>query len=142
MTKAANIVAPFLIAVALYNAHGLTEYVCDGPFVVENRMDGVMQHVTLDTSKVSPHGVQRFCIQVAFGQVFLWLGWVLGTFRAKAYAVTAAMWFALQALQVALGGNILSDDWMDWIVLGALIAGTELVVKYHGWSLRFKGRIT
>ena len=141
MERTAKIIAPFLIAVVLYNLHGLTSYVCDDPYVVENHMEGVMQHAVMDTTKISPHGVQRFCIQIAFAQAFLWLGWALGTFRSKAWGVMSAAWFALQALQVALGGNILSDDWMDWIVLGALIAGTELVVRYHGWSLTFKGKV-
>ena len=142
MGPTAKLIAAFLIAVALYNAHGMTSLFCEGPYVVDNHMEGVMQHATMDTSKVSPHGVQRFCIQVAFAQAFLWIGWIIGTFRAKSYAVMAALWFALQALQVALGGNLLSDDWMDWVVLLVLVAGTELVVRYHGWSLTFKGKVT
>lgn len=141
MAPTARIIVPFLVAVALYNVHGLADRLNDRPYVIENRMDGHIQYAVVDTSQISARQVKNFCVQLAFLQAFLFLGWAIGTFRAKAWAIGIALWFALQALQVAMGGNILRYDWMDWLVLVTIASGVELIVVYHNKLKSFNGHV-
>lgn len=150
MAPTIKIIAPFFIAVGLYNVHALTNPLLnDGkdPVLRNEVIDGI-QYTEQDVTLYQPKAIQRLCIQLAFAQAFLFMGWAIGTVRAKAWAVMIALWFCYQALQVAYTGNLFKKEWADWIVLAAAIAITEAVVegirlfhRYGPGPFTFKGTV-
>lgn len=123
--------AALLICVALHNLHGIATATGAMPDnVVFNTVVGDYQFVTVDISEGptrDPRNFWRFCIQLGYGATFLLLLWES---NARSLGVFAMGYFALQAAEVYLTGNIFASDWPDWITLCAVITAWLLWLRF------------
>ena len=116
-------------AILLYNMHGwLTLAGVLKENVVSNEVHNGFQYVKVDVTMPDPRNVHRFCIQLAFAWIFLFMSFS-GSLRIKAWSIAGVVWFMLQATEVYMTGNLFSEDWMDWAILAVLIFFAELFAR-------------
>lgn len=122
MKKAVLPAVTFILAVFLYNMHGLF---MDNSNIVYNYVQDGYQYCKIDLSKPDPRTLWRFGINMAFAMTFLLLCWN----RARSFGILVAFaWFSIQAFEVYYTGNYFSKDWPDWIVL------QQLLIIWWGWE--------
>ena len=129
--------ALFVAAVLLYDLPGFLYWLYEGTHLdrcVHNSQSGSLQIVIMDLSRPDPWGMHaitsQLCYAMASGMALL-IGW--RNHGARAIGLTAVAWYLGQAADAYTAGNLFTDGFWEYGLLGGGVMMSALMIYHDGW---------
>lgn len=123
--------ACLVAAIVVYDIPGMMP--CDR--VVSNTVNGNFQTVVMDLTKTDPWAVHAWVRQLCYALLCLgmcFVGWM--NIGATTIGVAGVVWFAGQAADAFVAGNLFDDGVWEYGLLAGTVAMCSLMIHHNGWK--------